>query len=197
MPPKSKQTSEWLTMTLYKPRCQLDGFFEQLDHLVDPHLNLLLVFLFASAWAARRVSPRMCRASATSATRTRRRAFHSSTGTARLLCATSSALTVVSAASASSNAREYSHRFLPTCDFVYGYYRYSASCRYFWYSTDEEAIIGEYQDDNNAGRGGRSDASDGVDVLRSLSTHISLTVPARSSQTHCRWHVLGLGFELF
>jgi hypothetical protein len=54
--------------------------------------------------------PRMGRTSATSSAKRTRHAFHSST--ARLRCATSSALTVVSsAASASSNAREYSRRF--------------------------------------------------------------------------------------
>lgn len=54
--------------------------------------------------------PRTRRASATSSATRTRHAFHSST--ARFRCATSSALTVVSsAASASSNAREYSRRF--------------------------------------------------------------------------------------
>ena len=151
-------------MTLYKSGCQLDRIVELLDHLVDPHPNLLLVFLFASTWAARRVSHACAEPRPPPRRATRRTAFHSSTDTARLLCATSSALTVVSAASASSNAREYSHRFLPTCDFVYGHYRYSASCSYVSYSTDDEAIIGEYQDDDNALRGGRSDASDGIDA---------------------------------
>jgi hypothetical protein len=54
--------------------------------------------------------PRARRASVTSSATRTRHAFHSST--ARFRCATSSALTVVSsAASASSNAREYSRRF--------------------------------------------------------------------------------------